>query len=251
MSTRDIHTVAGILNLYKPSGPSTAKYVYRLRPIFGIRKVGHAGTLDPFADGVVIACLGRATKMAERLMSLPKTYRTTLHLGVTNETFDREQPFEPIPDAPRPTREAVEEALAGFVGEVDQVPPAYSAVKVHGVPSYRLARQGSGAAPIVHKSKRVYIERLRVLDFNWPRLQLEVRCGRGTYIRALARDLGRALGSGACCETLTRTDSGPFSSRAGTNLERAQPAEIRSALIEMQEAERLLDGWHDPAFEAR
>jgi tRNA pseudouridine55 synthase len=230
--------VAGLLNLNKPTGKSTAKYVYRLRPILGIRKVGHAGTLDPFADGVVIACVGRATKLVERLMALPKSYRTTLHLGVTNQTYDPEQPFEPVPGARPQPREEVERVLAGFLGEIEQVPPAYSAVKIGGIPSYRLAREGR-AAP--RKPKRIRIHELTIIEYHWPMLGLEVRCGRGTYIRGLARDLGRRLGCGACCQTLTRTAIGPFRIEDAVSLDGAASSAIWAALLPITEAGRLLE----------
>ncbi len=231
--------VAGLLNLDKPVGQSTAKYVYRLRPILGIRKVGHAGTLDPFADGVVIACVGRATKLVERLMALPKSYRTTLHLGVTNQTYDTEQPFEPVPGARPPSGDEIERVLGEFLGEIDQVPPAYSAVKIGGIPSYRLAREGR-AAP--RKAKRVQIHELKTLDYQWPLLDLAVRCGRGTYIRGLARDLGSRLGCGACCQALTRTAVGPFRIEESVNLHSVTSSAIRAALLPIAEAQRLLEG---------
>lgn len=230
-------SVAGIINLYKPPATSTAKYVYRLRPVFGIRKVGHAGTLDPFADGVVLACLGSATKLVERLMSLPKHYRTSLRLGVTNQTLDTEQPFLPVPNAAPASPHDLDQALAQLHGEIDQVPPAFSAVKIKGVRSYRLARQG---LPVHIEPRRVHVYSIRILDYAWPRLDLEIHCARGTYIRAIARDLGQHLGCGACCEALTRIAVGPFHVQDAVNLHSANEADVRAALLPLEEAKRRL-----------
>lgn len=235
----------GVINLFKPPGRSSAHYVYRLRPILGLRKIGHAGALDPFADGVLLACAGRATKLVERLMGLPKEYETALRLGVTNATFDTEKPFAPVPGAVAPTREAIDAALAGMIGEVAQAPPAHSAVKIGGVPSYRLARRGLATrgddeSDPPRTTRRVTIFAIDVLEYAWPRLRLRIECGRGTYIRAIARDLGAALGCGACCETLRRTRVGPFTSASAVNLYEADPHAVRAALLGIDQVEKLL-----------
>lgn len=218
--------------LYKPAGPSSAQYVYRLRGLFGIRKIGHAGTLDPFADGVLLGCVGRATRLVERLMALTKVYRTTLRLGVTNETLDPERPFVPVECAGPVAADRIAEATARLMGEIDQVPPHFSAVKVRGVPSYRLAQRG-GAVDL--PARRVRIDRIDILSYEWPRLDLEIVCGRGTYIRAIARDLGEMLGCGACCEALTRTAVGPFGMDEAVNLLAAGPDEVRRRLLSIEQ----------------
>jgi len=237
MTDHETPPVSGIVNLYKPPTRSSAQYVYRLRRVVGLRKVGHAGTLDPFADGVLLACLGRGTKLVERLMSLPKRYRTTIRLGVTNDTYDTEQPFVPVSEAVPLDRASVEAAVASLVGEIQQVPPAYSAVKIGGVPSYKLARQGRSAE---RQARPVRIDGIDILDYAWPRLELDIRCGRGTYIRAIARDLGRMLGCGGVCEALTRTAIGPFSLEQSVNLDTAEPDVVRASLVSLAEVERLL-----------
>jgi tRNA pseudouridine55 synthase len=237
MNSSETLPVAGIVNLYKPATHSSAQYVYRLRGVFGLRKVGHAGTLDPFADGVLLACLGRGTKLVERLMSLPKHYRTTIRLGVTNDTYDTEHPLVPVSEAVPLDRTSIETAVTSFVGEIQQVPPAFSAVKIGGVPSYKLAKQGRPAA---RRPRPVRIDRIDVLAYEWPRLQLDIHCGRGTYIRAIARDLGRILGCGGVCEALTRTAIGPFHIEKAVNLDTAEPDAVRAALISLAEAQRLL-----------
>ncbi|MBI5763067.1 MAG: tRNA pseudouridine(55) synthase TruB [Planctomycetes bacterium] len=231
-------TPNGLLNLYKPVGKSSANYVYRLRRVFNLRKVGHAGTLDPFADGVLVACIGRGTKLVERLMNLPKHYRTTLRLGVTNATYDTEKPFDPVPGAAAPDRSAIETALTAMTGRIQQVPPSFSAVRIGGVQSYKLAARG---APAPRQPKEVRIDRIDILAYDYPTLTLDIHCGRGTYIRAIARDLGRILACGACCETLQRTAVGPFRVEDSVDLQTAPPDDVRAALLPLDEALRLLE----------
>ena len=228
--------VSGIVNLYKPRWDSSAQYVYKLRRVFGERKVGHAGTLDPFADGVVIGCIGRGTKLVEKIMALPKSYRTTLQLGVTNASFDPELPFEPVEGATPCQREDVETALQTMRGEIDQAPPAFSAIKIGGRPSYKLARQGDDSD---RPTKRVMIYRNEMVRFDWPLVELEITCGRGTYIRAMARDIGKALGCGAVCETLQRTAVGPFHVNDALRLE-DNTLDHAAALIEVETATRRI-----------
>lgn len=239
MSPPNSTTASGVVNLYKPPGHSSAQYVYRLRRVFGLRKVGHAGTLDPFADGVLLGCIGRGTKLVESLMGLRKHYRTTLRLGVTNRTYDTEQPFETVPQATPPSPQRLADEIARFVGEIDQVPPAFSAVKIDGVPSYHLAKHNK---TIMKPPKRVRIDRLEILDYRWPLLRLDIQCSRGTYIRALARDLGRVLECGACCETLTRTAVGPFQLKNAVSLETESYETVQSVLIGVAEVHRLITG---------
>lgn len=219
---------AGVVNLFKPAGATSAQYVYRLRRVFGIRKVGHAGTLDPFADGVLLGCVGRATKLVERLMNLPKVYRAQFRLGVTNESFDPEQPAEPVVGAVAPDRDTIGSAVGAFEGRIEQIPPVFSAAKVGGVPGYRRTRRGEA---IELKARSVLIRRIAVVGYDWPMLSLEIRCGRGVYVRALARDLGRRLGCGAICETLRRESVGPFHVRDAVNLNDVAPDEVRNALM--------------------
>lgn len=225
------------MNLYKPVWESSAQYVYRLRDVFDEWKVGHAGTLDPFADGVLVACIGRGTKLVERIMHLPKVYTTTLRLGVTNATFDTERPFEPVPGAAPVDRAAIDSALDGFRGDIDQAPPVFSAVKVAGRPSYERARRGASEdRPL----RRVRIDELRVVACEWPRLTLGVRCSRGTYIRALARDIGAVIGVGACCEALRREAVGPFLLADALRLDEAGPADQQAALIPVERASEMI-----------
>lgn len=182
-----------------------------LRRLSGTRRVGHGGTLDPFATGVLPIFLGRATRMLEYHLGDPKSYRATVCFGASSTTDDLEGELTPI-EGPPPAREAVLAALDGFRGPIVQVPPAYSAVKVAGRRAYAIAR--AGETPVL-ASRTVTIDRLELVDWDAtdpqrPVAVLEVDCSAGTYIRALARDLGRAMGSAAYLGALVRTASGPF-----------------------------------------
>jgi tRNA pseudouridine55 synthase len=169
-------------------------------------KVGHAGTLDPLATGVLLVCLGRATRVSEYLMRSHKTYRGTIHLGVTTTTHDAEG--EVISRSPvGVTHDEVEAVLARFVGTIDQLPPRYSAIKHHGRPLYAWTREG---VEIKVSPRQVEIEAIEIVAWDPPELAVEVRCGPGTYIRALARDVGQALGCGGYLSALRRTASGAF-----------------------------------------
>lgn len=233
MSEDEQQQIAGVINLFKPAGFSSAQYVYRLRRILCIRRVGHAGTLDPFAEGVLLGCVGRATKLVERLMALPKVYLTTIRLGVTNATFDTEQPFEPMGDGCPASRDALEAALAAIRQSGMQTPPNFSAVRIGGRSSYKLAKQG---VPVSPAPRPVRIDELTVEAYEWPALRLRILCGRGTYIRAIARDLGERLRCGACCETLLREAVGPFRASEAVDLTTASEEAIRGALIPLPQA---------------
>ncbi len=236
-------SVSGVINLYKPAGRLSAKYCYKLRPILGERRIGHAGTLDPFADGVLVVCVGKATRLVERLMGLPKTYTSEFVLGVTNRTHDPEEPFEPVDGARDPGRAAIERVLAAMVGEVSQSPPEFSAVKVLGKPAYVAARRAMkrglpSVAPL--KPRGVRIDAIELTRYEWPGVWLTIRCGRGTYIRAIARDLGAALGCGACCRTLSRTAVGPFRIEDAIDIAHANPEAVQAALRPVEAVETLL-----------
>jgi tRNA pseudouridine55 synthase len=197
-----------LLVLDKPGGITSRTAVDHAQRWFprGTR-IGHTGTLDPLATGVLVLCLGQATRLAEYVQRMGKTYRTTLFLGATSDTDDADGTVTPTANATAPTRAVLENALVRFHGEIAQTPPAYSAAKVGGRRAYDLARQGKviSLAP-----RTVRIDAIRVLDYSFPRLELEIDCGKGTYIRALARDLGEQLGVGAFVAALRRTRVGPF-----------------------------------------
>ena len=168
-------------------------------------KVGHAGTLDPLATGVMIICTGKATKLIESFQYQTKEYVATLELGATTPSFDLELPVDAVFEVQHINRELVDKVISGFVGEIWQTPPMYSAVKVDGKRAYDYARDGQD---IELKPKLLVIDEIEVLDFSLPILKIRVVCSKGTYIRALARDIGVALGSGAHLTALERTRIG-------------------------------------------
>lgn len=168
-------------------------------------KVGHAGTLDPLATGVMIICTGKSTKLIESFQYQTKEYIATLHLGATTPSFDAELPVDATFEVEHITRELIDQVIPKFTGEIHQVPPVYSAVKVDGKRAYDYARDGQ---EVELKSKLLVIDEIEVLDFALPLLKIRVVCSKGTYIRALARDIGEALGSGAYLVGLERTRIG-------------------------------------------
>lgn len=199
----------GILNLDKPRGLTSHDVVDRVRDLTGIRRVGHAGTLDPLATGVLLVCIGRATRVAEYLMSGQKVYRAGVRLGIATDTYDAEGQVV----AERPVevgRDQVEATLAHFRGLIHQMPPLYSALKHHGTPLHRLARRGVEVGGLALQARQVQITRLELTGWEPPECTLEVTCSPGTYVRSLAHDLGQALGCGAHLTALIRLASGDF-----------------------------------------
>ncbi len=210
----DSPPVAGFLNLPKPRGPTSHDIVARVRRLTGVRRVGHAGTLDPLAEGVLVLALGRATRLLEYVVSGEKVYRAMIRLGSTTTTDDAEGAVTET--RPLTVGQAdIAAVLPQFLGEIAQRPPAFSAVQVGGRRAYDLARRG---AAVALPARRVRIARLTVLGWQAPDLTLEVTCGPGTYIRSLARDLGAVLGCGAHLAGLVRTRSGHFSIAAANPL---------------------------------
>jgi tRNA pseudouridine55 synthase len=197
----------GILNINKPAGITSYGVVARVKRLSGVRRVGHGGTLDPAATGVLPVCLGKATRIVEYIMGAPKTYRAVIELGTVTDTYDAAGAVVGRADPSRIDRPTVETALEAFRGEIRQTPPMYSAVKHGGRPLYELARAG---LTVAREGRPVTIHHLEMVDWQPPRFTLEVACGRGTYIRALAHDLGQALGCGAYLASLARTRYGPF-----------------------------------------
>ena len=215
----------GVLVVAKPAGPTSHDVVALVRRLALTRRIGHGGTLDPFASGVLPLFLGGATRLVEYHLADDKAYRATVCFGATSTTDDLDGELSPIP-APAPSREALEEALRAFVGPQLQQPPAYSAIQVGGRRAYALARAGTAVelAP-----RQVEIKRLELLEWDGtdpdrPIAVLDVTCSAGTYVRALARDLGARLGSGAYLGALVRTASGPFTLDGARSLD-----EIRDA----------------------
>ena len=223
--------------LDKPPGISSARALDRVRRITRVRKSGHAGTLDPLAEGVLLICLGRATKRVETLMDLPKTYRTTARLDWTSPGYDAEGQVETLEIAQVPDEGQVRAALRSFEGWIEQVPPALSAVKVGGRPAYALVRRGQ--APKL-EPRRVRIDRIELLRYAWPQIEFEMTCGRGTYVRAVIRDLGQRLGTGGCLTRLERTAIGPFVRDHAWTFERLEAATPQQYLIPLETLDAVL-----------
>lgn len=202
-----------IFAIDKPYGMSSFGALAHVRFLIskkvGVKRVktGHAGTLDPLATGVLVICTGRATKQIEQLQYDTKEYTATLQLGATTASYDKEHTVNMTYPTRHITREKVEQALAQFIGDVPQVPPTYSAVKVGGDRAYKLRRRGE---EVELKAKLVRIDEIELTDYDAQKMQMSIRvvCGKGTYIRSLARDIGRALGSGAFLTALRRTRVG-------------------------------------------
>jgi tRNA pseudouridine55 synthase len=229
-------TVDGLLVLDKPSGMTSRAVVDRVLRWFPRRtRIGHTGTLDPLATGVLVLCLGEATRLSEYVQRMSKMYRTTLRLGSRSDSDDADGVITPVSGAVEPDAAAVEACVAAFVGVISQVPPAYSAAKVAGRRAYDLARRGS---EVTLPPRPVHIHAIEVLHYAYPQLDLEVHCGKGTYIRSLARDIGEHLGCGAFVQTLRRTRVGSFTADGALTLEaEAETARARLVPIEMAVAE--------------
>jgi tRNA pseudouridine55 synthase len=222
-----------VLPVDKPEGPTSHDVVAVARRALAERRVGHTGTLDPFASGLLLLCVGRATRLAEYLTGMEKRYQAVARLGTATDTLDRDGAVVSASEGWRELAEGdVEAALVGLRGEIAQRPPRFSAKKVGGVPSHRLARRGEDVAL---EPRRVTVHELAVRFFRPPDVGLEVRCSSGTYVRALARDLGTALGVGAHLTTLRRTGVGRF--RVDDAL----------ALDDLSDAGRVAARWIEPA----
>ena len=216
-----------IIAVNKPYGMSSFGALARVRYLISRRmgvkrvKTGHAGTLDPLATGVLILCTGRATKRIEELQAHSKEYTATLQLGATTPSYDMEHPVDATFPPSHITRESIENVLARFVGDIEQVPPSYSACKINGNRAYELKRKGKD---VELTPKNIHIDSIELTDYDEEtmRMGIRVNCGKGTYIRALARDIGRALGSGAYLTTLCRTRVGEFTIDRCLNLDEVE-----------------------------
>ena len=247
--------IHGILNIYKKKGYTSHDVVAKLRGITGQRKIGHTGTLDPEAEGVLPVCLGRATKVCDLLTDRDKTYEAVLFLGIRTDTQDVTGTVTDRGDVQGITREMVEQAAHKYVGEYDQIPPMYSALKVNGKKLYELAREGK---TIERKARRVRIYELEILEEALPRVRLRVRCSKVTYIRTLCDDIGADLGCYGCMEALLRTRVGPFALEEACRLEEVASAlktgELGKMLCPIDRlfaeypAVRVKEGWEKLAY---
>ncbi len=200
--------VDGVLNLNKPPGITSRQAVDRVKRILRARKAGHGGTLDPDATGVLLICLGKGTKLFDRLQQGTKEYEGTLRLGITTDTLDASGTVQTVSDLGQIGAEDIRTVAERFVGEIEQTVPMFSAVKREGKPLYKLAHQGVALDDLPRRS--VHVKSLEILSIRLPEVRFRVACSKGTYVRVLAADIGAALGCGAHLSQLTRTRSGDF-----------------------------------------
>jgi tRNA pseudouridine55 synthase len=230
----------GLLILNKPGGLTSHDVVNRVRRATHIKQVGHAGTLDPMATGVLVVCVGQATRISEYLMGHDKTYRATIRLGVETDTYDADGEVVATHEV-HAERAEIEQALRSFVGDIQQIPPMYSALKRDGQKLVDLARQG---IEIEREARAVTVYAIDLLDYQAPDVTIDVRCSAGTYIRSIAHDFGAILGTGAHLTALTRTASGPFTAQRAIDLAafeaRAREGQWQPILRSMDEA---LNDW--------
>jgi tRNA pseudouridine55 synthase len=218
----------GLLNLDKPAGLTSRDVVNRVQRLVKPHKVGHAGTLDPLATGVLVVAVGPATRLVEYVQRMPKTYRGTFLLGRTSDTEDVEGEVVELAAPQIPNRGQIEAALPQFLGTIQQRPPAYSALKIRGQRAHEMARRGEAVqlAP-----RPVEIHALEIMGCEYPELELLVRCGSGTYIRSLGRDLAETLGTGAVMSSLRREAIGPFLAKDGLSLDQLSVELIEQRLL--------------------
>ncbi len=198
----------GIYPIYKPKGITSFDVIFKLRKMTGIKKIGHAGTLDPLASGVLVVAIGREyTKQLEQLTLTDKEYEAEITLGQTSTTDDDEGEKTQFVVEEVPSENSVHHVVQSFIGEINQLPPVYSAIKVKGVPAHRRVRKGQ---TVDLKPRKVVIHDIEIVSFSWPLLGIKVHCGKGVYIRSLARDIGERLKVGGYLSELIRTRVGEY-----------------------------------------
>jgi len=213
--------VNGILNINKPWGKTSFSIVAMVKRLTGERHVGHAGTLDPAATGVLPVCLGQGTRVTQFLMDATKVYQAQIELGVTTDTYDASGNITHQTDPSGISQGQLETAFNSFCGLIQQTPPMYSAVKYHGKPLYQLARAG---IEVERRSRLIKIHRLELIEWQPPVATVAVVCGKGTYIRSLAHDLGQRLGCGAYLKSLIRLSCGPFNIKDAVSIPQLEDA---------------------------
>lgn len=240
--------IHGIINIHKEKGYTSHDVVAKLRGIVGQKKIGHTGTLDPDATGVLPVCFGKATKLCDMLTDKDKTYETVMLLGKTTDTQDitgtilKEESFEHL------SEELVREKIISFVGDYQQVPPMYSALKVNGKKLYELAREG---IEIERKARPVSILAIDILELELPRVKMRVSCSKGTYIRTLCHDIGVSLGCGACMEELVRTKVSRFTLQDSLTLSEVQEKRMKGQLSDILiPIDRMFDAYEAVTLKA-
>ncbi|MFM1920344.1 MAG: hypothetical protein RLZZ303_1978 [Candidatus Hydrogenedentota bacterium] len=226
--------MTGILLVDKPSGMTSHDVVDRVRKAAGTRRVGHTGTLDPNATGLLVLCLGKATRLSEHLTGLDKTYEGTMRLGITTDSYDSDGEVVQERPVPELTLEQIQAICDRFTGAIEQLPPMVSAVKVGGERLYKIARKGE---VVERQPRKVTVHEFKVLEYNAPDALIRVRCTSGTYVRALCHDVGEILGCGAILSSLRRTQVGRHSvADAATLDDLTSPEVVRERLMPMGQA---------------
>lgn len=227
----------GVVNIHKPSGMTSHDVVQKVRRILKEKRIGHTGTLDPLATGVLVLCVGKATRIAQYIEAGEKEYKAVMRLGITTDTLDAEGGIRETRSYTPPEHQAILDTLKLFIGPIMQQPPAYSAIKVAGVPSYKLAREGK-AKPL--SPRPVHIYDIVLTEYDDPFVSLTVRCSKGVYVRTLCADIGETLGMGAHLTGLVRTRSGRFGIEQAITLDQlerlAAEATAEQALISTSDA---------------
>jgi len=236
MSLKPVKEIEGVLLVDKPSGMTSHDVVYRLRRKLQIQRIGHAGTLDPMATGLLVMLIGKATRISQYLISVDKVYEGEITLGSTTNSQDAEGEVMESRPVPPLTEEQLRDTMKTFLGDQYQTPPMFSAIKVGGVPLYKMARQGE---EIEREPRFIRVAAFELLSLNLPKLTFRLDCTKGTYVRTVAHDLGGKLGCGAHLSALRRTGSGKFSIGQCTTLDDIQAmslAEIEKRLIPVRDA---------------
>lgn len=221
--------MTGIINVYKPKGITSHNVVSFVRRQLNMKRVGHTGTLDPLATGVLPVLVGNATKLSDLIMADEKKYTARVVLGITTDTEDTTGEIVEKKEV-SVTEEQLLKAVQEFVGEIEQIPPMYSAIKVEGQKLYQLARKG---VEIERKPRKITVYSIEVYDFNGKSFMMDVHCGKGTYIRSLCRDIGKKLGCGATMDSLERTMSGTFTKENSYTFEQIEEAVKNGAIDEI------------------
>jgi len=222
----------GVLNVYKSTGMTSYDVVHKIKKLCNTKKVGHTGTLDPEASGVLPICIGKATKIADYIMNDYKVYRTELRLGITTDSYDREGKILST-DEINFDEKTVTDVINSFIGENYQIPPMYSAIKVNGQKLYNLARQG---IEIEREARKVYFYEIKIININLPYVEFLVKCSKGTYIRSLCNDIGNKLSCGGTMWNLERVSTGNFKLIDAIRLDVLTSQNISNYIIPMSEA---------------
>jgi tRNA pseudouridine55 synthase len=236
MSLMQVKEMEGVLLVDKPKGLTSHDIVYRLRRKLSMKKIGHAGTLDPMATGLLIMLIGKATRISQYLMSVDKVYEGEATLGVVTDSQDAEGEVMETRPVPELTETQVRDAMKGFLGDQYQIPPMHSAIKIGGVPLYKMARKGE---EVEREPRFIRVSAFNLLSFASPKLTFDLYCTKGTYVRTIANDLGQKFGCGAHLSALRRTGSGKFTIAQCLTLDEIEAlplVEIEKRLIPVYEA---------------